>query len=284
MVDPTVTSYRSLRIGMVGAVVALAVSIGFERLGVDCWQPSISGYYYTPVRAILVGALMAVGLSLVVVKGRTQVEDALLNVAGMLAPVVAVVPTTQVSACWSVPPARFPVDVDTFDRLFAATIDNNMVALLVTGALGLVVAAVLASASPGGPRSAMARLEPATRWGVQGAAVLLAAAAAALAWWPAFPLWAHDLAAITMFGCLVVAVWINGRESGATGQSAYRAAYRAIAIAMVAPALLFLPAFAGFAHRVFVVEAIEIVLFAVFWIVQTRQFWTPSPRTDRPPA
>ena len=202
----------------------------------------------------------------------------------MLAPVVAVVPTTQVSACWSVPPARLPVDVDTFDRLFAATIDNNMVALLMTGALGLAVAAVLASARSGGPRSAMARLEPATRWGVQAAAVLLAAAAAALAWWPAFPRWAHDLAAVTMFGCLVVAVWINGRESGATGQSAYRAAYRTVAVAMVAPALLFLPVFSGFVHRVFVVEAIEIVLFAVFWIVQTRQFWTPSPSSVRRPA
>lgn len=278
MVDPSVKSYRYLRIGMIGAVVALAAAIGIERLAVECWQPSISGYYYTPVRAIFVGALTAIGLALVVVQGRTQVEEILLNVAGMLAPIVAVVPTTEVADCWSVPPARFPVDANSFDEIFAAAIDNNMAALLVTAAVGLVVAAVIGRAVAGSASAAMARLERETRWGLVVSALLVVVVAVAFLWWQDFPLWAHDLAAIAMFVCLAAAVWSNGAASAEAHEATYPAVYRTVAVAMFAPALLLLPVFAGFGHRVFVVEAIEIVLFAVFWIVQTRQFWiVPRP-------
>jgi hypothetical protein len=93
-----IKTYRYLRIGMIGAVVLLAASIAIERSKVDCWQTWISAYYYTPVRAIFVGSMIAVGLSLIVYKGRAW-EDACLNFAGMLAPVVAVVPTTDVGRC-----------------------------------------------------------------------------------------------------------------------------------------------------------------------------------------
>jgi hypothetical protein len=282
VVDPTVSSYRFLRVGLVGAVLTLAVAIVLERLGVDCWQPSVSGYFYTPVRTIFVGALGAAGLGLVVIAGRTIWEDTLLNVAGMLAPVVAIVPTTEVSACWSVPPAAFPVDADSFDAIFAAAIDNNVAALLVTGAIGLAVAAVLALASPRGAAEVVERLDPATRLGLGAVALLVSLTAAGFLWWPAFDRWAHDIAAVGMFACLAAAVWINGRESAEDRQPGYTAVYRTIAIAMVLAGLLLLPVFTGFAHRLFVVEAIEITLFAVFWIVQTRQFWRlPEPVADR---
>jgi hypothetical protein len=66
-----IKTYRYLRRGMIGAVVLLAVSIAIERSKVDCWQTSISAHYYTPVRAIFVGSMIAVGLSLVVYKGRS---------------------------------------------------------------------------------------------------------------------------------------------------------------------------------------------------------------------
>src|SRR5918996_3258587 len=107
-----IKTYRYLRIGMIGAVVLLAVSIAIERSKVDCWQTSISAYYYTPVRAIFVGCLIAVSLSLIVYKGRSTWEDASLNFAGMLAPVVAVAPTTDVGCCWSIAPSPLPVKDD----------------------------------------------------------------------------------------------------------------------------------------------------------------------------
>lgn len=102
-------TYNYLRIGMIGAVVLLAASIIWERLKVDCWPTSISAYYYTPVRAIFVGSMIAVGLSLIVYKGRTPLEDTFLNFAGMLAPVVAIAPTTDIGSCWSIAPSPLPL-------------------------------------------------------------------------------------------------------------------------------------------------------------------------------
>src|SRR5262245_32291696 len=146
-IKPTdvIKTYRYLRIGMIGAVVLLAASIGIERSKVDCWQRSISAYYYTPVRAIFVGSLMAVGLSLIVYKGRSPGEDPFLNFAGMLAPVVAIVPTTDVGVCYSVPPEPLPRKADGSPAAWVvANIDNNYKALLITGALGLIAAAFIA--------------------------------------------------------------------------------------------------------------------------------------------
>ena len=67
-----------------------------------CWQHSISAYYYTPVQLFLVGALVAIGISLIALKGSIELEDAVLNFAGILAPVVALVPTPNVGRCGSV--------------------------------------------------------------------------------------------------------------------------------------------------------------------------------------
>ena len=90
-----IKTYRYLRVGMIGAVVLLAASISIEIVKAGCAQTSISAYYYTPARAIFVGAMFVVGVSLIVYKGRTPWEDNWLNVAGMLAPVVAVVPMSK---------------------------------------------------------------------------------------------------------------------------------------------------------------------------------------------
>jgi hypothetical protein len=45
------------------------------------------------VRAVCVGALVAQGVGMVVLEPDNQLEDIFLNVAGVLAPVVAFVPT-----------------------------------------------------------------------------------------------------------------------------------------------------------------------------------------------
>ncbi len=74
-------TYRYLRIGLIGAAALLGVSVVIERLHTDCWQEAISSYYYTPARAVFVGTLVAVGLVLIVIKGRER-EDLYLNLAG----------------------------------------------------------------------------------------------------------------------------------------------------------------------------------------------------------
>ncbi len=139
-------TYRYLRIGIIAAVFLLAASVVLERTKVApaCWQTSISAYYYTPARAVFVGALMAIGMSLVVIKGSTPWEDVFLNVAGMLAPVVALVPIGNPGECWSIEPEPLPtVKNSTTGKLELApwverNIENNIEALLWAGVAALL--------------------------------------------------------------------------------------------------------------------------------------------------
>ncbi len=273
--DAAIKTYRYLRIGMVGVVGLLASSVGFERAQVSCWQTSISAYYYTPMRAIFVGGLMAVGLCLIVIKGSTAWEDACLNVAGMFAPLVAVVPTSDVGRCWSVPPGPSPVGPDgSLAPWVVATIDNNVKALLVAGFAGLIVAAVIASVATRDVLAVMRVGRPGMRYGLLGALVILIVGAVAFGVWGDFHTRAHSLAAIVMFGFLAAAVAGNAweRRGSATGR-AYFLLYGVISVSMVVAAVVLLAVRSRFEHTVLLLESIEIALFAAFWLVQTHEHW-----------
>jgi len=273
-----VKTYRYLRISMVGAVGLLAVSIAIERSEVDCWQTSVSAYYYTPVRAIFVGMLLAIGLCLIVIKGSTAWEDATLNAAGMLAPVVAVVPTTDVGTCWSERPGRFPVTDDgQLADWVVANIDNNIGALLVTGIVGLIVAAVIASIATRNVAAVAEVGDVGLRLGLLAAMVFLLVGTAAFVWWDDFPTRAHGLAAVLMFFFLALAVGGNARERRSDPAArTYFLLYAGIAAAMIAVPIVLLPFGSSWAHMVLVLEGIEITLFAVFWLAQTREHWNET--------
>jgi uncharacterized protein YhhL (DUF1145 family) len=260
-----IQTYRYLRIGIVGAVLLVTVSIVIERLDADCWQTSISAYYYTPVRAIFVGALMAVGLSLIVIQGRTTAVDACLNFAGMLAPVVAVVPTTNVGECWSVPPNPLPVDEDgSLADWVVANIDNNVQALLVTGIVGLLIAAAIAHSRSNS-----------VRWGLAVTLAFLVLAWLAFRYWDDFDIRSHAIAAIGMFAFLAVAVALNAwaiRDD--PEKRVYFVLYVAIVVLMVAIPVVLLPF--DWDHKVLIIEAAEILLFGVFWLLQTAEHWSET--------
>jgi hypothetical protein len=276
MIDiAAVKTYRYLRISMVGAVVLLGMSILIERSEVDCWQTSVSAYYYTPVRAIFVGVLMAIGLCLIVIKGSTAWEDATLNAAGMFAPIVAVVPTTDVGRCWSQSPGQRPVDDDgNLASWVVANIDNNITALLITGIVGLVVAAVIASIATRNLKAVAEVGDLGMRIGLLAAMVFLVVGGVLFVVWDDFDTRAHGIAAVLMFLFLALAVggnaWVR-RDDPAP--RTYFWLYTAIAAAMlIAPAVMF-PLGPGWSHMVLVLEATEITLFAVFWLVQTKEHW-----------
>jgi hypothetical protein len=276
MIDvAAVKTYRYLRISMVGAVVLLGVSILIERSKVECWQTSVSAYYYTPVRAIFVGVLMAIGLCLIVIKGSTAWEDAALNAAGMFAPIVAVVPTTDVGTCWSQSPGQRPVDTDgNLASWVVANIDNNITALLITGIVGLVVAAVIASIATRNLKAVAEVGDLGMRIGLSAAMVFLVVGGVLFVVWDDFDTRAHGIAAVLMFLFLALAVggnaWVR-RDDPAP--RAYFWVYTAIATAMlIAPALMF-PLGSDWNHMVLVLEATEITLFAIFWLVQTKEHW-----------
>lgn len=270
-----VKTYRYLRISMVGAVVLLGVSVLIERSNVDCWQTSVSAYYYTPVRAIFVGMLMAIGLCLIVIKGSTAWEDATLNAAGMLAPVVAVVPTTDVGECWSKSPGRLPVDDDgNLATWVTANIDNNMTALLITGIVGLIVAAVIASIATRNVAAVAEVGEIGMRLGLLAAMMFLVGGAVLFVTWDDFDTRAHGIAAVLMFLFLALAVGGNAwNHRHDPGPRTYFWLYAMIAAAMVIAAAIMFPLGSRWLHMVLVLEATEIALFAIFWLVQTKEHW-----------
>jgi hypothetical protein len=96
-------TYFSLRVGL--AVLAIAFPLvlyfyGKVRYGLDL-QPSMSAYFFAasadqcasfPMRTLFVGFLFAIGVGLYLYKGITDLENVLLNAAGVCAALVAIFP------------------------------------------------------------------------------------------------------------------------------------------------------------------------------------------------
>src|SRR5258705_12152572 len=159
--DTRVKSYRYLRIAMVGLLVALGVSVGYQtwRQGFHLLG-SVSAYYYTPAQAIFVGALIGIATCMIALKGTTAAEDVFLNLGGMFAAVVAMVPTSrgedyestfrecvQAAGPQITERASSGLNCRSVTALAEATranVDNNMVALLVLGGLGILATMLFA--------------------------------------------------------------------------------------------------------------------------------------------
>ena len=88
-------SYQALRLG----VGVLGVSLPFIlRAGSAIWPPdpySVSGYYYSAMRNILVAVLCALGVVLVTYRGYDKLDERITNVAGVAAIGVALFPTSN---------------------------------------------------------------------------------------------------------------------------------------------------------------------------------------------
>lgn len=272
-----IKTYRYLRIAMVGVVVLLMVSVAIERLKVDCWQTSISGYYYTPVRAIFVGGLMVIAGSLLAIKGRPGWEDISLNVAGMLAPVVAVAPTSDAGGCWSIEPTPLPKVNGELAGWVSANIENNVRALFIAGIIGLVVGAIIAMIAE---RQLMAPAKVGSKDMRIGLTVTLGVLLVGLGlhlWWDGFDTRAHGFAAVLMFVALAIAVGSNALDARShRDKGRFAFLYAAISVSMVLVGAIFLVFLRGWSHMVLVLEGIEIVLFAVFWLAQTNEHWNET--------
>ena len=215
---------------------------------------------------------------MVVLKGNTEPEDILLNVAGLLAPAVALVPTPGRGTCHSV-----PVDVGGA----AANVANNMLALFVVGAPCLVLTAIFVI------RDRLAHPDRWTPMYVLGLAVSALIFGGGIVWFFAdrsgFIGNAHYAAAIVMFVCIVAVVLLNAeqfrrkqRKHAVPHSPANR--YSVIALAMViAPfAMLGWRALFGWDHAVLWIEGVLILLFAAFWLSQTQELWNEGIRQELP--
>lgn len=278
-------SYRYLRLAIVVLLVGLAAALIGQMIGTDCIEGSISAYYYTPVHGLFIGALVATGAAMVALKGRTTVEDTFFNVAGMLAPVVALVPTTRQELLCD--DKSIPLRLDRGDL-----VPNSLFALLVAGFVILVVTAVIAASHETFTAQAES-LRHSLRSGVAPTVALIVAALVTVSVfdqpWYTFM---HFGAAVGLFVAIYVAigsllserfhlvlhvllVWARPTEQYRKPAPKYYGRYRTVLFATV-PAVV-AAGLLGRSSWIFWVEVVGIVSFTSFWIVQTAELWNRLP-------
>jgi hypothetical protein len=277
--DAIMKTYRYLRAGLVAVVALLVVALTKHALEHRCLQTSISGYYYTPVRAVFVGFLMALGFGLIVLRGHHGPEDILLNVAGLLAPVVAIMPTTDVGTCGLTVPTPPPMTNGKLADWIVANVNNNLWTLLITGLASVVATWVIGSIIAKTQRPATGSREvDRVLTSATGRSLLIAAAllVGAMLLYGFAPDWtrrhAHGWSALAMFVVLGIVATLNAQEKY-TASRRYRQLYGTIAVLMLVVALFCFVALRNLDHKVLVLEASEIALFATYWALQTAEHW-----------
>ena len=265
-------TYRYLRIGVAGTVIAIFVAIAQAAAGFG-WLTTVSDYFYTPARNVFVGALIAVSVALIALSGRGA-ERALLDAAALFAPLIALVPTT-------IPPGAVPgVAVSCPERCFPpeyeADAANGVAAYLVLGVLVLLVALLLA---------ALRQVSLPAVWpSLIIAAVVLAATGLTWAFARDLFLQQGHFVATTLFFALFAAGALRSAfpRRGPQPAPVYRVLYTAIAVGLVvvliAYVILLPQADGGGIPIVLVLEAAALALFFAFWVVQGVEKWSdPDP-------
>ena len=284
--DITLDTYRYLRGGMAVMIVMLGAAVIGERLTATCWQTSISAYYFTTAHSIFIAALCALGVQFIVYKGSSDTEDVLLTLAGILAFIVAMVPTTRpVLLC-----GRYGLPAE-YEVKHAIT--NNVWAVVTALVIARVVSWWLYR------RTNTAR--PKSVWGTVSIYILLTVMALGLVALVFFGNWfdsnAHGVAAVIMFLAIIATVvttaFLVSRQDDAKSphRHLYYMLYQGIAAAMIVTLIAVVVlhfALDSWNHWVIVVETALILEFTVYWVIQTIELWrTPNrfellPEADQP--
>jgi hypothetical protein len=95
----TLVVYRDLRVGLGVTMLMLAAAIIIEVAGKHCIQGALSEYFYTPAHSIFIATLIGFGTLFFVYRGSSDSEDALLTLAGVAALIAALVPQGRPELC-----------------------------------------------------------------------------------------------------------------------------------------------------------------------------------------
>ena len=274
-----ILTYRALRMGVVAVTLLLMSSLVLEIIRTKGLElTSISASYYSPVRNVFVGVLVATGMALIAIMGREKGEDGALNLAGMLAPTIGMLPTTvgpsapgacQTGVSKCIPTATL-VDVE-----------NNVSALLVLGLIVLVGALIYVLRAHGAGSVQLRRMIlPGLLWLVSAVLWLFAR--------EVMFIHGHNLAAFFFFLLLAWIARINAMDPpegptvlGLRPQD-YQRGYRIISWAMIVTIVLTAVYDIGilltwfpnpFPQWFFVAESVLLALFIAFWVLQTMHFW-----------
>jgi len=267
-------TYRYLRLMLVTlpALLLVATALAFFWLGII--ETSISAYYLGPVRDVFVGVMMAIAACLVAYRGSSPLEDFSLDVAGFFAIFVALVPTdVGLTLAALDEPARAEL---------VASLRASTVAVLIVSALFVVVEVRTAPWAP----APLAAHRP-TRVVATVTNVVLVAFVALVVWrvieGREFA-GVHGWSAVLFIASLAVAVgshgWPEATETSArdAARRDHRGKYRGIFVLMLAGAPLYgLLHVSGWDYAVLAVEWYEVVLFLLFWVLETRRTWSGAP-------
>lgn len=252
------STYRSLRLGVVVLLLLLVTAVATEAARAGCWLDSLSAYYWTGAHDVVVGALCGLGALLVVYAGVDDVEDALLDLAGFCAFVVALTPTEVGAGCPGtvVAPPTVPSDVGT-----------GLTALLVAALVAFGVRSAVALRAGLAPDAAVAR--------GAGALVVVAVAAVHVTAPDLVVAAGHDAAAVLLFVC-VIGVVVRHAFGARGGPGPWAAVYGALGAGMLVTlaAVVALDAvLPTWQHTVLVLETLLVGLFAAAWVAQTVELW-----------
>lgn len=272
------STYRYVRLSIILLTLLLFTSVGLQIV-TDGWQvlPSVSAYYYTPARGVFVASLCAVGACMIIHRGRSDLEDVLLNASGYLAFFVAFVPTARAEATDGSGTAVIPDD-------FVAAVTNNTTAILLVGLVAFVVEVLVV---PQRERNT----------GSRGGRLALVGSAVAYLGLASFFLFArqtfldvgHGVAAIVLFLGIVGVVGVNGiamwrarTAAGAARRHSLLNRYTYGFLGMLLSAVLIIVVVRPLVEQwIFVLEAALILQFLGFWITQTVERWeVPEPPQD----
>lgn len=270
-------TYRYLRIGIVALMLLLACSLVIEIVKSGNLLDSISIYYYTPVHSVFVAALCGVGVALVVYRGYSDLEDVVLNAAGFLIFVVALVPTK--------PLANDLQNATGVLSVAHSTVLANLGALLIVTFLSMITTLFLMTRTV--PTDQLSQSDRKSRRRALAAFGVLAVGYVTVVvvfFWGHGFLFAngHWTAAVSFFVAIAIVVAFNAvRLARSPGQAlSWRGLgnrYTLIFVAMVADAVVIFALgkhwYHVLPHWVFWLEASLIFLFAVFWVAQTVEHW-----------
>jgi hypothetical protein len=277
-------TYRTLRVAMVPLLLMLVVSTGLESTrGQDCLLGSISAYFHTPVRGAFVFSLAALGACLIAYKGNDAVENVLLDFAGFMAWLVALVPTTVDDSC----PGKYAglvADANTADA-----VRNNVLSLVTVSVVFLVLYRLMPRQGRAAATAAGGQRRTARVLGTLCGAVVLAQLGMFVFWPSTFKDVAHGISASTMvLGVLGVMVAnavgfaraeqrTHGEGAGRPWRNRYGATAAATLVILVAT-LAWLP---WRSHLILAAELVVVTGFGLFWLMQTHELCAFATRDQK---
>lgn len=265
-------TYRYLRIGLGGVSIVIAASVCVAAVHVGVLS-SISAYFYTTARHAFVGALIAASLALFAISGRGP-SRVFLDAAGLVAPIIALVPTPVRSGTIRDLNDGCAVGTSCVPEFVRADVANGVYTYVIVGALVWLVLLILRIR--GNINFQYATISFAT------AAAVLAAVFCVFTYVPEiFLRYAHGTAAVLFFlliGATAVANVLSPPENPPP-RGLFKTLYLLIAVGFVID--LIVASYFAFSDAptpapffpVLICEAIALALFLLFWILQTIQKW-----------